>query len=65
MACHLTSAFPVRYRPDCRGSNGVPRGWILGTWTGGDLLSRKTVPAYRICETCNGDRVVRNGGASL
>ena len=34
--------------PGCAG-----KGWIRGTWTGGDLLNRATVPAYGLCPHCD------------
>ncbi|WP_075632616.1 hypothetical protein [Novacetimonas hansenii] len=45
---------PVQSCACCAG-----RGWLRSTWTGGDLLSRRTVPTLAICMLCDGSGVAR------
>ncbi|MCQ8279887.1 hypothetical protein NFI95_15690 [Acetobacteraceae bacterium KSS8] len=47
----------VSHNRKCPGCAG--KGWKLGSWTGGDLLTRATVPAYALCARCNSTGWVR------
>ena len=48
----MTTLSLVSATRDCPGCHG--QGWILTTWTGGDLLNRATVPSYAQCRRCEG-----------